>query len=225
MKYTKLGHELRADGGGTLQLIDHEFYYVAPSNDLSSLTHGSVSPTKVPRPGEVAWTLHNAKLNSGLLQPSAVIRPEPGTMRNGTAEEAEQTLESVRRQSFPHRPSRLRCHFLNNDEATAQFRSADSLRRSANRIVPCFIVKDTGTTFYADAGLIDQLQGSPETTRLAERYWCNEFSPQSTDECQRLEIVTDAALYFPHWQTFPTIQREKAELWTMQTELLKQFKP
>jgi hypothetical protein len=70
--------------------------------------------------------LHNAHLGEGVViaMDDLLKGIAPRTLKRGASKEAEETLEKVRQDSFPHLPSRLRCFFLNYDKDVAEKRMA-----------------------------------------------------------------------------------------------------
>ena len=205
MKWQRRGDKLFGANGETYELFPHEYWYAAPSR--TAYRRGE----RV-RPLEFAFALNNAALGEGLLISPIVLMNgfEPGTEKGGAAAEAEALLETLRCEKHPNRPSRLCSYFLNYDRATAEFRAQDSLRRN-RALTPCFLVGG-GRAHFADAGIYERLEGRPDDASLAEAYW-QTFTPRTPDEALRLEILTNTALYFPEWATFPILESEVLVNW------------
>ena len=89
------------------------------------------------------------------------------------------------------------------DRGIAEYRMRDTLRGNKT-LVRCFIVLNGAKVHYADSRIYEQLEGRPDDMALAVKYW-DTFEPKTEEDRQNLEIVADCALYFPDWETFPTI--------------------
>lgn len=133
-------------------------------------------------------------------------------MKLGVAAEAELLLERIRLEAFPDKPSRLRCYFLNLDRTTAEYRMRGILRGN-NTLVRCYVVMNGARVHFADCDVYERLEGRPDDTTLARTYW-ETFQPQENEQVKRLEVLADNALYFPDWETFPTIPIESLVNWT-----------
>jgi hypothetical protein len=208
MSWTRQGNKLIGIADEQYDINPHEFWYVVPARTHYSTFDG----TKV-RPLEFAFVLHNAKLAKGLLisQTHMAHGIAPTTLKGGAGAAAETLLESVRRAQFPAMPSRLQCYFLNHDRDTAEFRMRDSLRGNRT-LVRCHIVLNGARVHFADSRVYEKLEGRPDDHALATSYW-QQFDPKSEDDWKSLEVIADAALYFPDWATFPTIPFETLARW------------
>jgi hypothetical protein len=208
MRWEQRGDNLHGSMGEVYALIPHVFWYVAPAR--TTYCPGEAKG----RPLEFAHTLHNASVGEGLLVSPVVWMDglEPSTMKRGVAAEAEAFLETVRKNKYPNLPSRLTSYFLNFDQATAEFRQKDTLR--GNRIIAqCFMTR-SGRIHFADAGIYERLEGRPDDATLAETYW-QTFVPATPAEAVRLEVLAESALFFPDWRTFPILDDEVLNNWSL----------
>jgi len=157
--------------------------------------------------------LHNAKISNGfvLAQEDLLNGNALASMKSGAALKAENLLEEIRQAKYPNLPSRLRCHYLNHDKATAEARAVDWNwhNRSLER---CYIVRSGGTFHHADVALYEKLVTDPENAGLAEKYW-QPFHPSTADEQSRLEVLANSCLFFPDWKKFPEIDITALALW------------
>lgn len=208
MSWTRQGNKLIGIADEQYDIHPHEFWYVVPAR-----THYSPFDGTNVRPLEFAFVLHYAKLAKGLLisQANMAHGIAPRTLKGGVGAVAENLLESVRLAQFPKMPSRLQCYFLNRDKDTAEFRMRDSLRGNRT-LVRCHIVLNGARVHSADSRIYEMLEGRPDDHALATSYW-QPFDPQSEDGRKSLEVIADSALYFPDWETFPTIPFETLVRW------------
>lgn len=210
MFWEQHGTKLIGSNKEQYELYPHEFWYVVPSRTEYPPKEG-----RRVRPLEFAFVLHNASLSKGLLVSPTILAHgiEPKPTKGGVAAQAETLLEQIRQESFAERPSRLRCYFLNADKATAEYRMRDILRGD-KKLVRCYVVLDGGHFHLADSDIYERLEGRPDDANLARTYW-ETFKPKDSEETRRLEILAGSALYFPDWQTFPTIPFERLISWTI----------
>lgn len=207
MAWTLNETELTNGKGLTYQVLPHEFWYVVPARTSYSEAEGRVRPT------EFAFVMHNARVAQGLLiSPSrltggARLRPA----KRGAGGEAEELLEAIRKEHFPEKPSRFNAYFLNFTEELARQRSKDVLRGN-KQVVRCLVVMNGARVHFADMERYERLEGRPDDRNLALTYW-DTFTPESDLESSRLEVVADAALYFPDWESFPTLPFEDLIAW------------
>lgn len=202
------------------EIDPHEFWYVVPAR-----SHYSAHEGKKVRPLEFAFVMHNAFIEKRLLPSPTFIGEgmEAKTMKGGVANDAEALLEAVRVEYFPMLPSRLRCYFLNIDKDIATYRMADSLR--GNKIlVRCFIILDEAKVHFADSRIYEQLESRPEDKNLAIKYW-QTFDRRNDSDNRHLEILVDAKLYLPDWETFPTISKDSLIAWQMDNPPQSFIKP
>lgn len=202
------GATLRGGDNEQYQVYPHEFWYVAPNRISYAREDGKV------RPLEFAFALHNASNGEGLLishtsyTGGAPARPRKG----GAAGEAEDLLESIRKETYPNKPSRYNAYFLNFSKDVAEMRSRDALR-GKNEIVRCLLVMNGAKVHFADMELYERLEGRPDDRELAASYW-KDFEPRNDAERLRLEVVCESALYFPDWASFQKIPSEDLVLWS-----------
>ncbi|WP_235936731.1 hypothetical protein, partial [Steroidobacter agaridevorans] len=52
----------------------------------------------------------------------------------------------------------------------------------------------------------------PDDDATANAYW-NTFRPTASEDAQHLEILANSALYFPDWQSFPTLDMPALAEW------------
>lgn len=208
MSWELRGNKLIGLADEQYDLWSHELWYVVPAR-----THYSPYDGKKVRPLEFAYVLHNASLAKGLLiSPTNMADGmELKSMKSGAAADAENLLEALRQEYCPERPSRLRCYFLNRDRDVAEYRMGDTLRGNKT-LVRCFLVLNGAKVHYADSRIYERLEGRPDDANLAIKYW-ETFEPKSEDDRRSLEIIADCALYFPDWETFPTIPFETLVKW------------
>lgn len=206
MNWTLEENAIRSSDGKTLQLYPHEFWYLAPERISFSPSERNVKAT------DFALLMHNAVVGHGLVISMEVLLDgiESKTEKGGAAGEAERLLESTRSREFQSLPSRLRCHFLNFHRTTAEQRMHSMFRRPRS-LVRCRLA-GTGTMHFADVGLYEQLEGRPDDAGLARRYW-QTFEPKTVAEAARLEVLANAALYFPDWREFPKVSDEVLLEW------------
>jgi hypothetical protein len=200
--------KLQRKDGQVLDIFPHEFWYIAPAKMTYSSNDGFV------RPLEFGFTLHNAVNGEGLVigLDELLVGIEPSTSKGGVAGEAEDLLERVRKDQYPNRPSRLRSYYLNYRKDVAEFRL--NMFRGERMLVRCYLVLNGGRYHYADISLYEQLEGRPDDLVLAQKYWETSFNPESEDEHFRLEVLADSALFFPDWDTFPTLSEEALIKWS-----------
>jgi len=193
---------------GSYEINSHEFWYVVPAR-----THYQALDGKKVRPLEFAFVLHNAHLGKGLLpSPTTILEGmEPDTQKGGVGRNTEIFLEDVRTELFQEHPSRLRCYFLNLDKDIATRRMNDILRGN-KKLVRCFIVSNNTKIHFADNRIYEQLENNPDDKNLAIRYW-QTFDYQKNNSSHNLEILVDGPLYFPDWETFPTISQDTMMSW------------
>lgn len=198
---------LTAYDGHVYSLYPHVFWYLAPDR-----THYRSEDQGV-RALDFGLLLHNAVMGKGVVPSMDVLLDGllPDTPRAGEGRDAELLLERVRAEAFPARPSRLRCHFLSYCEGVARRRQHTMFRTPGRRLVRCQLL-GAGHVHFADVDLYERLQGRPEDEALARRYWAP-FTPMTVEEFERLEVLTSTALYFPDWQTFPTIDAPSLTQW------------
>jgi hypothetical protein len=211
MTWEMRGNALVGSNNEQYDLSD-EYWYVVPARiDYSRAKRERV------RALEFAFVLHNARMARGLLISQENLAKgmdsDPKPMKRGAAADAEILLEKVRRENFPTRPSRLRCYFLNADRQTAEHRMHDILRGN-KALVRCHAVLKGARFHHANCDLYERLEGRPEDTQLAVRYW-ETFNPATAEEANKLEILADSALFFPDWQTFPTISHQSLFEWSL----------
>jgi hypothetical protein len=200
---------ISADGQG-LDIFPHEYWYLAPSR--TNYKQGErVSPL------DFAFVLHNASIGQGkVISPENILDGiEPQPTKRGVAAEAELLLEKVRKDKYPHLPSRLRSYFLNNDRAQAELRAIDMFRGNRT-LVRCYIING-GRYHYADVSIYEQLEGRPDDIDLANKYW-QTFKPSTPEEFSRLEVLADSSLYFPDWQTFPRLDFKVLTKWNVENK-------
>jgi len=169
------------------------------------------------RPIDLAMTLHNARLNQGRAVPHAsamrsinVQNGQPDapieTYKMGLAKEVEDFLEETRLRVNPQAPSRLACFFVSADRESAELRSSEL--RNNRKIYPCRVLLD-GNVYVADIRTFDKLMNNPCSGVLAEQYWTSMDDLGSIDKSYR-EILVGGSLYFPDWESFPSINLEAA---------------
>ncbi|WP_146171936.1 hypothetical protein [Pseudoduganella armeniaca] len=192
------------------------FWYVAPTLTVPGALN-------IP-PLALALTVHNAKLAGGRAAPLLTLLKEVSTSigeatfklapQGGSAfkAEAECFLEAVRQQVNPAAPSRLACYFVSMDERTAALRKDEI--RGERTIYPCRILRD-GAVHLADIRLFDKIvdsMGYPKCRQLAEQYWSDsDRYDHIPADC--LEILVGGSLYFPDWQSFPSLNPQTIASW------------
>ncbi|WP_312373910.1 DUF2441 domain-containing protein [Stutzerimonas nitrititolerans] len=198
---------LKCDDESHHELWDHEYWILCPYRTGYVPTDGNVGPLSF------GVMLHNAKISNGfvLAQEDLLNGNALASMKSGAALKAENLLEEIRQAKYPNLPSRLRCHYLNHDKATAEARAVDWNwhNRSLER---CYIVRSGGTFHHADVALYEKLVTDPENAGLAEKYW-QPFHPSTADEQSRLEVLANSCLFFPDWKKFPEIDITALALW------------
>ncbi len=195
---------LITDDGQEHKLFPHEYWTLCPTRTFWAPNDGPIKPR------DFGMLRNNALSSNGLVLAHEDLTSGIGlsTQKEGSAREAELLLEKIRKENFPHLPSRLRCHFLNYDKETAQHRAEDWgwQRRSLER---CYLVLSSGYFHYADVSIFEKLANgeSEQKLELANEYW-KTFQPSSVDEFKRLEVLANSCLYFPDWNEFIQIDRE-----------------
>lgn len=211
MYWTVRENLIHGKEGETYRLNPYELWYVAPTR-----TTFAVEDAKKVRDLDFAMTLHNASCGKGLIPAPHIITGGPPLRprKGGAAGDAEDLLETVRTESFPKQPCRRNSYFLNLTRAQATRRAAGELRSAGTEktVVRCHIVSSGAKVHIADMGLYEQLQGRPDDRDLAMKYW-QEFTPQTVEDFDRIEIVAQSALYFPDWESFPQIPIEVSKLY------------
>jgi hypothetical protein len=204
--WTQVDSAIVNNEGVVLPLYPHEFWYLAPCRTTYSLSDGPVSPL------EFGLLLHNAIIGEGLVVSMEVLLQglPPATEKKGAGQLAELLLESVRAAEFPTLPSRMSCHYLNYDKATAEHRR-DSMFRKPRLLTRCHIA-GAGKVHWANVQLYESLEGRPDDEQLARQYW-QTFSPTTPEDVQHLEVLANTALYFPDWKSFPKVSNESLIQW------------
>jgi len=185
--------------GNEHQIFEHEFWYLAPTKITWNEKERSINPL------DFAMVLHNAKNGHGIVvgMDQLLEGIEPKSLKSGSAKVAENLLEEIRKDKYPEKPSRLRCHYLNYDKKIAEKR-AISWNWKNRKIVRCYLILSSGRYHYADVSVFEKLVLDQNNISLAEKYW-ETFLPIATEDFYNLEILADCCLYFPDWQTFPSI--------------------
>jgi hypothetical protein len=182
-----------------------EYWYLAPARTTWTAADGAISPLSF------ATTLHNAKIGHGIC-PALTDLLEGLSLRSlkrAAPLRAEQLFETVRSQHYPHRPTRLRSHFLSFDKATAERRAIEWGWQS-RRMVRCHLILSSGVYHCADLRHYEQCALGLHDETLAHDYW---KGPPSDLPVDTLEIIADSALYFPDWDTFDEIDFAGAGAW------------
>ncbi len=195
------------DNKYSLFAFSETFWYVAPTMTIpNSLNYKQL---------QWAMTLHAARLNHGRAPAhlgtlksiqTSLGEPDVALKAEGTSfkAEAENFLESVRKEVNPNAPSRLACYYVSMDSETAKLRKAEM--RGERAIFPCRILLD-GAVHCADITLYDEIVNSlgyPRAQTLGEQYWDRNNSPQNIP-VNNLEILVGGSLYFPDWSSFPKL--------------------
>jgi hypothetical protein len=193
-------------GHGVYNLSPEVYWYLSPTR----VTH--VPGEAKGRPLDFAMVLNNASWHEGVVDSMDVLMAgiEPKTLKGGAAAEAEDLLEKVRQDRFPHLPSRLRCFFLSADKSAAEKR-ANTMFGGSRQLVRCKLILGGERIHRADADIYERLEGWPNET-LAARYW-ETFQPTTLEESHRLEILAGCGLYFPEWRDFPKIDKNDLMAW------------
>lgn len=188
------------------EMFPHEYWYLAPTRTNWSPEDQSVYPLSF------GLLLHNARLGQGiaLAMEDLMQGISPVSMKTGVPKHAEEIFEDVRGISFPHRPSRLRSHFLNYDKAVAETRQAE-WGWSGRRLVRCYALLSSAKFHYADIRDYESAACGHLTTALAESYWKDYDEAKIPRE--HVEVLADAALYFPDWRDFDEVDSADLTRW------------
>jgi hypothetical protein len=193
------------EGGKKMGVQLGLYWYAAPS---------VVSPSSLhQKPFSLAIALHNAKTAEGRLTPLGAMlhsaNAQPETHKSGTSKDAEELLEETRKRVNSNAPSRLACFFVSSTKDIAIKRHHEI--RGQREIVACKIMLD-GTLHVGDIRLYDDLCNRLDEEK-AKQYWQPfQFETNKVPE-EHLEILVGASLYFPEWQTFPTLNVNELTAW------------
>ncbi|MDI7774035.1 hypothetical protein [Asticcacaulis sp. EMRT-3] len=135
----------------------------------------------------------------------------PSHMKFGTPGAAEDLFEKIRKEQFPHLPSRLRSFFLSLDRATAEERMKYWLFNN-RMITPCYLVLSSGRYHYADVRDFEAAAKGDLTEENALSYWGS--YEQDKVPIGVTEVIADSMLYFPDWKTFPQIELPSLAAWS-----------
>lgn len=202
--------------GKYYRLSEKEFWYLAPSE-----TDFNRSAIRPPHALKFGFLLHNTRVLHGVtpLVTDLLKGKDFESIKFGYAKLAEDLIEKIRADKFPHKPSRLSSHFLNSHKHVAETRNEKwfSKRR---KIENCFIIETNNHVHYADVTIYEQLINDPTNEVLAEEYW-NTFIPQKEEDFYKLEILVDSNLYFPNWRKFPLLKMQTMAIYNMITNRRK----
>ena len=163
---------------------------------------------------DFALMMREAALGEGLVSSLDILIEErdPRARNRQAVAEAEVILERIRLDEFPERPSRLKCHFLSADEAALEQRRSFFFR-VPRKTVRCRLVGE-GPVHFADTRMLHQVEARPSDLASVRKYWAT-FTPADDSDRLYLEVLTERALYFPDWATFPTMRDQVLEAWRL----------
>ena len=208
MTLTLDGDLLRDQHGACYIVHAHEYWGLLPDRTTW------LPSERLVQEHDFALLMREAVLGEGLVASMDILLEErdPRARNRQAVADAEAILERVRLDEYPDRPSRLKCHFLSPDQASLEERRTYFFR-VPRKAVRCRLVGDGGV-HYADIRALHQIEARPGDLTSVRKYW-QTFTPASESDQQSLEILTERALYFPDWQTFPTLRDEVLEAWRL----------
>jgi hypothetical protein len=154
--------------------------------------------------------LHNAHIGEGIAPAMTDLLKgiEIKCHKNHLfAKKSEEIFESIRFDYYPHRPSRLRCHFLSLSLEIAKERNKEWNWEKDCMIVRCYLILSSGIFHYANIKEYESSASCYNSDKCVEKhahkYW-EEFA-EGNFLNTGIEVLADSALYFPDWKTFPRI--------------------
>lgn len=172
--------------GVAYELLPNEYWYIVPTG--TSFEQG------VKRLGIVR---HNARLGGGIhIQISKL--PGGKNFRFQVKNDVEQKFEEIRQAHYLNKPSRFECWYLSESQTLAEKRIRGWFRGPFD-VVRCRILKAEARIHRADVKLFEMCSDH-YNERLVHDYWKGGMSDGS-----EVEVLVDAALYFPDWEKFPLL--------------------
>lgn len=188
------------------KMCPHEYWYLAPTR-----TNWSPEDQSIP-PLHFGLLLHNARCGQGIAPAMQDLMQgiTPVSMKIGLPKKAEEMFEKVRNDRFGDRPSRLRCHFLSYDKGVAETRQAE-WNLHDRRLVKCYALLSSAKFHFADIRLYEEAAMGNLSEAIAERYW--EDYDKAVTPREHVEVLADAAMYFPDWREFDELSAADLTNW------------